>query len=148
MSDSRRAPSGSMSGMTSGDTLALAAQHLIRDRFGDVAWSGAAALKLEDGTVLTSTAPDVPNEAVSLCHETGALCEAFKLNKVVTDSICIVQPSPNVFRVLSPCGVCQERLFIYGPHVRVGVPAPEGGWAYVELSEVQPHYWRLGLPPD
>ena len=136
-----------MAGMTPTDDLADAAQQLIRQRFGDEPWSGAAAVRLDDGTILTSTGPDALNEAVSLCHETGALCEAFKLGRAVTDSICVVQPSPMSFRVLAPCGVCQERLFLYGPDVRVAVPTDDGGWTYVALSDVQPHHWRKGLPP-
>ena len=36
-----------------------AAIELVRTRFGGKAWSGAAALRLADGTILTSTAPDV-----------------------------------------------------------------------------------------
>lgn len=102
-------------------------------------------MRLDDGTILCSTAPDALNETVSLCHETGSLCEAYKLDRQVTDSICVVQPSPGVFQVLTPCGVCQERLFLYGPRVSVGVPTGEGSWQSMELGEVQPHYWRHGL---
>ena len=132
--------------MSIDDDLFHAALSLLRDRFGDEAWSGAAAVRLEDGTILTSTAPDALNPAVELCHETGALCEAFKLGGTVIESICVVQPTPGAFRVLAPCGVCQERLFLYGPTVRAGVPVPDGGWTLVALSELQPHHWRRGLP--
>lgn len=128
------------------DALLQAAQELIRDRFGTEPWSGAAAMRLDDGTILTSTAPDALLDTVSLCHETGALCEAFKLGRSVTDTVCLVQPEPGSFRVLAPCGVCQERLFLYGPDVSVGVPSGDGAWRSVALGEVQPHHWRQGLP--
>lgn len=127
------------------EELADAAKGLIRQRFGDTAWSGAAAVRLEDGSILTSTAPDTVNDAVSLCHETGAYCEAFKLDKRITISMCLVQPAPGTFVVLTPCGVCQERLFLYGPDTMVGVPAP-GGWTLARLADVQPHHWRNVLP--
>lgn len=50
---------------------------------------GAAAVYLEDGQILISTAPAVDNDSVSLCHETGAICEAYKLNKKITASVCV-----------------------------------------------------------
>ncbi|EST36891.1 hypothetical protein N566_15935 [Streptomycetaceae bacterium MP113-05] len=45
--------------------------------------------------------------------------------------------------VLPPCGICQERLAMWGPQVEVGVPdtlAP-AGWRALTLAEVNPHYW-------
>jgi hypothetical protein len=49
------------------------------------------------------------------------------------------------FWILTPCGVCQERLFAYGPAVQVGVPHPEEPerWRSMRLDEVQP---RTGGP--
>ncbi|MEV7043313.1 hypothetical protein [Amycolatopsis sp. NPDC051061] len=43
--------------------LVDAAIALARTRLGGTPWSGAAALRLDDGTVLTSTAPEFPNRA-------------------------------------------------------------------------------------
>lgn len=126
--------------------LVDAAVALVRERFGAVEWAGAAAVRLEDGSILTSTAPDIVNEAVSLCHETGALCEAYKLGKNVVASVCVVQPTVGQTLVLAPCGVCQERLFVYGPAVEVGVATADGGWRSARLDEVQPHHWRKVLP--
>ena len=71
----------------------------------------------------TGTAPDFPNQAVSLCHETGALCEAFKLGRGVTGSVCVTAADEDRgYWILAPCGVCQERLFAHGPDVEVAVP--------------------------
>jgi cytidine deaminase len=69
--------------------LVNAAIELTRTRFPGQDWSGAAALRLDDGEILTSTAPDVPNSAVNLCHETGAICEAFKRGRRVVASVCV-----------------------------------------------------------
>jgi len=44
-------------------------------------WGGAAAVALEDNSILTSVAPDVINDSTILCMETGSLLEAHKLNK-------------------------------------------------------------------
>lgn len=128
------------------DELVSAAVALVTKRFGQRAWAGAAAMRLDDGSILTSTAPDALNDAVALCHETGALCEAFKLDRRVVASVCVTQRSPEDFLVLAPCGVCQERLFLHGPDVEVGVGLPDGSWSSQRLAELQPHYWRNVLP--
>ncbi|MEH0577719.1 cytidine deaminase [Streptomyces sp. B21-108] len=122
--------------------LVDAAIELARTRFPGEDWSGAAALRLDDGTILTSVAPDVPNTAVSLCHETGAICEAFKLGRRVVASVCVTAADDNRgYWILAPCGVCQERLFTYGPDVEVPVPDPKDPhrWHTLRLRDVQPH---------
>jgi cytidine deaminase len=45
--------------------------------------------------------------------------------------------------ILSPCGLCQERLFHWGDQVEVAVPLPGDPtrWQAKTLREVQPHYW-------
>ncbi len=53
---------------------------------------------LEDGQILISTSPQVENESLALCHETGAICEAYKLNKRVTASVaCAVMKMAFIF---------------------------------------------------
>jgi hypothetical protein len=44
--------------------LVDAAIGLARTRFPGQDWSGAAALRLDDGAIVTSTAPEFPNDAV------------------------------------------------------------------------------------
>jgi cytidine deaminase len=92
--------------------LVDAAIELAQTRFPGQDWSEAAALRLDDGAVLTSTAPGVPNSAVS------------------------------------PCGVCQERLFAYRPDVEVAVPEPEDPrrWRTLRLPDVQPHWFARVFP--
>lgn len=74
------------------------------------------------GSFFTSVALESANAGVLLCIETGAMCEAHKYNERVTHCLCVVREDENTpFTVLSPCGVCQERLRYWGEDVRVGV---------------------------
>ena len=93
---------------------------LIEQRFpaGD---SGAAAMLLADGTVLTGTAPRASNSAVQVCHEIEPYCGAFRLNQRVVASVCLHREPSGRTLVLSPCGVCRERLAMHGPDVLVAV---------------------------
>lgn len=54
------------------------------------------------------------------------------------------------FIVLSPCGVCRERLAGYGPDVQVAVAdsadATQVRW--IPLREALPHYWLTALPEE
>ncbi|WP_329561797.1 cytidine deaminase [Kitasatospora sp. NBC_01266] len=131
--------------------LVDAAIALARARFPGQEWSGAAALRLDDGSVLTSIAPDFPNNAVRLCHETGAICEAFKLGRRVVASVCVtLADQGRGYWILAPCGVCQERLFAHGPDVAVAVPqgADPRHWRSLRLREVQPHWFGRVFPED
>jgi cytidine deaminase len=131
--------------------LVDAAIALTRSRFPDEPWAGAAALRLDDGTVLTSTAPNPPNAAVQLCHETGAICEAYKRGHRVLASVCVTAADKGRgFWILAPCGVCQERLFIYGPDVEVAVPDPADHqrWRTLRLRDVQPHWFGRVFAED
>src|SRR5581483_1593599 len=85
--DSSGSTSSTVRRMAVDQELVEAAIELARTRFPGQDWSGAAALRLDDGAVLTSTAPDAPNSAVSLCYETGAMCEAFKRGRRVVESV-------------------------------------------------------------
>lgn len=118
-------------------------QAFARDRFpeGD---EGVAGVLLSDGSVLTSTAPAALNPSVELCHETGAFCEAYKLDREIAASLCLHRETDDRFLVLSPCGVCMERLAVHGPGVLVGVPSVGDHTkpAWVELRDAHPHYWR------
>ncbi|MEU4580036.1 cytidine deaminase [Nonomuraea sp. ATR24] len=108
---------------------------------------GAAAVYLDDGRILTSVGLDNLNGGVSLCHETGALCQAYTLDAKVTASVCVFREG-DALLVLPPCGVCQERLALWGPGVEVGVPDGAGGWRALTLREVNPHYWGPQFTPD
>jgi cytidine deaminase len=111
-------------------------------------YAGAAALYTEDGAILTSVCFDSPNECANLCHETGAICEANRLELKVTASVCVSRSEPGEpFIILTPCGICQERLALWGNAVEVAVPNLQDPtqWEVKTLRQVQPHYWGNAL---
>lgn len=88
---------------------------------------------------------------MGLCHETGAICEAFKLGRRVVASVCVTAADKDRgYWILAPCGVCQERLFAYGPDVEVAVPEPADPrrWRTLQLRDVQPHWFARVFPDD
>lgn len=119
----------------------------IARRFPGEESEGAAGVYTASGRLILSTAPDTLNDAVSLCHETGCLCEAYTLDDPVTASACVYREATDRYVILAPCGVCQERLFLYGPDVSVAVARKDDPtqWTKVKLGELQPHYWRGAL---
>jgi cytidine deaminase len=65
----------------------------------------------EEGSYFTSVALECENASVLLCIETRAMCEAQKFNEKITHCLCVVRDDEkSPYKVLSPCGVCQERL--------------------------------------
>ena len=108
-------------------------------------YAGAAAIRTDSGQILTSVCFDAPNSGVSLCHETGAYCEANRIGAKVVASVCVSRSQPGrPFLILAPCGICQERLAIWGADVEVAVAVSgkPSEWQAKRLSELQPHYWR------
>ncbi len=125
-------------------SLVDAARQQALSRF-PLGYAGAAAIRTDTGQTLTSVCFDAPNTGASLCHETGAYCEANRLGAKVVASVCVSRSEPGrPFLILAPCGICQERLALWGPDVEVGVAVPgqPGKWQSRRLSELQPHYWR------
>jgi len=123
--------------------LVDAAISLLETRF-PAADGIAAAMYTADGTLLTSVYFEPAWGGGGLCAETGAICEAQKLNQKITASVCVSRLSgdgPVV--ILTPCGICQERLFHWGAEVEVATPDPQDPtkWVAKTLKEVQPYYW-------
>jgi cytidine deaminase len=130
--------------------LVDAAIELMNAHYPVGKWGGAAAMYTREGDLLTSIGAAAPNSAVELCYETGCICEAQKLGHTVTASVCVCRPeNSEQILILTPCGVCQERLFFWGPEVEVAVPDPNNPsrWMAKTLREVQPYYWRNVLAP-
>lgn len=131
------------------DELVRQVKVFVEERFseGD---EGAAGMLLEDGTIVTSTAPAASNPSVEICHETGSYCEAYKRNKRIAASVCLHHEGGGQFIVLSPCGVCLEQLAVHGAEVNVGVPSQgsssEVSW--VTLKQAHPFYWRKVFPGE
>lgn len=120
-----------------------ATAQLIRSRY-PTGWGGAAGVRTESGTILTSVAPEVKNDALSLCMEVGAYLEAHKLNESVTHSLCLYRENENSdFRVLSPCGICQERLVQWGGDVKAAITTDDNQLIFKTVRELMPHHWSL-----
>ncbi|MXN61415.1 cytidine deaminase [Bacillus sp. BGMRC0062] len=127
-----------------------ACRDLIEQRFPGAEERGAAAMLLADGTVLTGTAPDAVNSAVEVCHEIEPYAAAFRLEQEIVASVCLHRDEAGRFLVLSPCGVCRERLAVHGPDVLVAV-AGRGDPTQVvwkPLREVLPDYWMTAFPGE
>lgn len=130
--------------------IAAACEALIDTRYPDSSDHGAAAMLLADGTILTGTAPDAINPAVQVCHEIEPFCGAYRLNQPIVASVCLYRESCGRTVVLSPCGVCRERLAVHGPDVLVAVANPNDPTLIVwkPLKDVLPHYWMTAFPDD
>lgn len=127
-----------------------ACRTLIAERFPDGSSRGAAAMLLDDGSILTGTSPDTVNASVEVCHETEPFCGAFRLERRIVATVCLHRFEGGEHVVLSPCGVCRERLANHGPDVLVAVPQSEarGEVEWVPLPTVLPHYWMSVFPDD
>ncbi|ROS05116.1 cytidine deaminase [Sinobacterium caligoides] len=123
------------------DQLYLAAKGLIEKRY-PTGWGGAAAIRTESGRIITSVAPDVLNDALSLCMEVGAYLEAHKINEKVTHSLCLTrEDEDSEILILTPCGVCQERLVHWGGDVMAAVTNEGNRLIFKSLRELQPYHW-------
>ncbi|KDM91710.1 cytidine deaminase [Photobacterium galatheae] len=124
-------------------TLYEPAIQLIQTRY-PTGWGGAAAVRTASGKILTSIAPDIKNDALSLCMEVGAYLEAHKLNEAVTHSLCLCREDENsAFLVLSPCGICQERLVHWGGDVQAAITTQGNDLVFKTIRELMPHHWSL-----
>ena len=122
------------------------AVELIEARY-PTGWGGAGVVHTAAGHYYTSVAIETGNASVELCIETGAMLEAHKFNERVTHCLCLVRDDENApFKVLSPCGVCQERLRFWGEDVQAAVTTPDGAPLFVELRRLQPYHWTLAYP--
>lgn len=121
--------------------LFQAAKDLLEKRYPS-GWGGTAAIRTVSGKILTSVSPATKNDALALCMEVGACLEAHKIDEVVTHSICICRENENdPYLILTPCGICQERLIHWGGNVRVAVSNPENALIFKPLRELMPCHW-------
>ena len=123
------------------DKMFQIAKDLIEARYPK-GWGGAAVIHTENDHYFSSVPIETANSSATLCIEVGAMCEAHKYNEKVTHCLCIVRDDENSpYKVLSPCGICQERLRYWGEDVQVGVTTQNGELLFVELRELQPYHW-------
>ena len=124
------------------------AVELIEKRYPE-GWGGAGVVHTSENHYYTSVSNDTANSAACLCIETGAMLEAHKYNEKVTHCMCVVRDDENSeFRVLSPCGICQERLRYWGTDVQVAVTTRDNQLKFVELAKLQPFHWTDAYPAD
>lgn len=124
------------------------AVELIEKRY-PTGWGGAGVVHTANGNFYTSVSIDTANASAVLCIETGAMLEAHKYNEKVTHCMCLVRENENSsFQVLSPCGICQERLRYWGEDVQVAVTTRDADILFVELKQLQPHHWTLAYPAE
>jgi cytidine deaminase len=124
------------------------AVELIEKRY-PTGWGGAGVVHTSAGNYYTSVSIDTANASAVVCIELGAMLEAHKFNEKVTHCMCLIRDDENApYRVLSPCGICQERLRFWGEDVQVAVTNREEKIKFVELRELQPYHWTLAYPPE
>ncbi|MGO3050719.1 cytidine deaminase [Staphylococcus casei] len=127
--------------MTIEEKLFNTAQQFIKSRYPE-GWGGAAAMYSKKGNIYISVAPEIINASSALCIETGAILEAHKNQDAITHSICVVRDdTQSHFKILTPCGTCQERLAYWGGKVKVGVTVRNNQLLYKHLKELQPYHW-------
>lgn len=77
------------------------------------------------------------------------MCEAHKYNERVTHCLCLTRDDEtSPCKILSPCGICQERLRFWGEDVQVGVTTDDGQLLFVPLKELQPYHWSKAYPAE
>lgn len=124
------------------------AVELIEKRY-PVGWGGAGVVHTFKGSFFTSVCIETFNASAELCIETGAMLEAVKYNEKVTHCMCLVREDENSpYQVLTPCGICQERLRYWGEDVQVAVTTGEAKLKFVELRELQPYHWSKAYPAE
>ncbi len=126
------------------ETLYNSAIDFINNRFGKDNPGGVAAMYTSSKKILISTRVPNHNDSAVLCHETGAICEAYKLGETITASICVTRKADNKIIIFAPCGLCQERLTIFKQDIDIAVADPQdpSHWILKKLSDLQPYYWR------
>lgn len=121
---------------------------LIQKRY-PTGWGGAAVIHTAKDSYFTSVCIETANASAELCIEVGAMCEAHKYQEKVTHCLCVVRDDENSpFKVLSPCGICQERLRFWGEDVQMGVTTENEEPLFVTLREMQPHHWSKAYPAE
>lgn len=138
--------------MTPGDedalfqaALALAKDQATQDIDGEGV--GAAALA-DDGATLKGVWVDAMVDSACLCAETGPICEAHVTGRRLTAVICVRWTRSTGVSVLAACGVCQERLAVFGTDVLIGIrDAGERGYRFAPLAALRPSPWWDSIEP-
>ena len=120
--------------------VTLAQNHLAR--FTDEDEGIAAAALTESGLTLLGVSIDAMVTSACLCAETGPICEAHRTGDRIIASICVRWTERDGPMVLAACGVCQERLVMFGRDVMIGLPADDDRqFRFVPLADLRPSPW-------
>lgn len=101
----------------------------------------AAAAQTRSGAELVGVWIDAMVDSACLCAETGPICESHRMQDPIVASICVRWVKSSTPLVLPACGVCQERLAVFGTDVVVGVGRTSGVTEYMTLEELRPFPW-------
>ena len=124
------------------------AKDFIEKRY-PAGWDGAAVIHTEQGHYFTSVSIETANASAVLCVETVAILEAHKYNEKVTHCLCLIRENEkSPFKILTPCGICQERLSFWGKDVQVAVTTKNNSLKFVPLGELQPYHWTNAYSAD
>ena len=124
------------------------AAELIEARY-PTGWGGAGVVHTSRGNYYTSVSIETANASAVVCIELGAMLEAHKYNEKVTHCMCLIRDDESSpYRVLSTCGIGQERVRYWGDDVQVAVKTKEVKIRFVELKELQPYHWTMAYPAD
>lgn len=124
------------------------AKDFIEKRY-PVGWGGVAVIHTAQEHFFISVSIETANASAILCIETGAILEAHKYNEKVTHCLCLVRDNEkSPFKILTPCGICQERLKFWGSEVQVAVTTEDNALKFVQLSELQPYHWSNAYSSD
>lgn len=135
-----------MTDLELGTMMLQKASAFVQKRY-PTGWGGCAVMYTEDGQFLTSVYLESFNGSAGLCMETGAMCEAQKYNLKITHTLCISRENENApFHILTPCGICQERLHYWGGGVKAAVTNPGNQILFKRLDEINTHYWGNVVP--
>ncbi len=107
-----------------------------------------AAAYLESGEILLGAHFEGTCDAACLCAETGPICEANTRGERLVASICLLQERPDApVLVLAPCGICQERLRVFGTDVQVAVaiPGTPDKFKSIPLGNLNTAHWTDAL---
>lgn len=71
-------------------------------------------MDMSKGNYYTSVSIETAITSAIVCIELGPMLEAHKYNEKVTHCMCLIRDDENSpYRVLSPCGICQKRLWYH-----------------------------------
>ncbi|RKT35822.1 cytidine deaminase [Microbacterium sp. AG1240] len=125
-------------GMGDGDAeLLAAAAELLGTVYREGRHEVAAALRMDDGSIVTGVHVDGSARRSAVCAEGVAAGNAIAHGSSVTAAVSVLRRPSGAEHVIEPCGVCAEMLSDYWPDARVWV---------TEGAEIVPTTFAALLP--